>query len=184
MKIAAPYLLAILALILAGCGDESTSVKSTPPSKLTQEESAGLAVLTHFATNLINQENFPDLDPYEPSPEELIFRNILKDVCPNAMDAEVDFGQYGYSIGPQPMTLIAGEKTSHVNPRIVRRLNTPSVVRHCEIEYDYTTLDGESGSIPATYLLVERVIEGRKVHLIFSTKRTRQGADGDAEPSS
>ncbi len=182
MKIAV-QLLAIFALVLTGCDESSPPAKSARSSELTQEEIAGLAILTHYATNLIGQENFPDLDPYEPSPESSIFRDILKDVCPNAMDAEVEVGQRGYSIGPQPPSLIAGDRTNYYNPRIVRSLNTPYVVRHCEIEYDYTTLDGDSGSIPATYLQVERIIEGRKVHLTFSTKRTQQVADDNAEPA-
>lgn len=174
MRTAALYLLAIFAITLAGCGDDSLPIKPIDSSELTQEESAGLAILTHYAMNLIGQEDFPDLDPYEPSPEGPIFRNILKDVCPNAMDADVEIGRYSYSIGPQPMSLVAGDRTNYVNPRIVQNFNTPGVVRHSEIEYDYKTLDGESGSVPATYLLVERVISGKNAHLAFSTKRTQQ----------
>lgn len=167
------HLLSISFLVFVGCDDSSPPVKTVRSSGLTQEENSGIAILTRYASNLIGQENYPDLDPYTPSPESKIFSGILKDVCPNAMEAEVEVGKYGYSIGPQPPYLIAGFRTNYHNARIVRVLDTPDVVRHCEIEYDYTTLDGESGSIPATYLQVEKFIDGRKVHLTFSTKRTQ-----------
>jgi hypothetical protein len=175
------HLLTISSLVLAGCDDPSPPATTVRSSELTQEENSGIAILARYASNLIGQEDFPDLDPYEPSHESEIFRDILKDICPNAMDAEVEIGRIAYSIAPQPPALIAGDRTNSYNLRIVRKLDTPGVVRHCEIEYDYTTLDGESGSIPATYLQIERIVEGRKVHLTFSTKRTQQGGDGDAE---
>ena len=96
------------------------------------------------------------------------------------MDAEVEIGRNGYSIGPQPIELIAGDGTNHVNTRVVRSLNTPGVVGHNEVEFEYTTLDGESGSISATQLVVDRVIKGQKVRLRLSTKRT-QAAAGEGE---
>ncbi|MFM2198873.1 MAG: hypothetical protein RLZZ505_2305 [Verrucomicrobiota bacterium] len=175
------HILTIFPLVLAGCDDSTPSAKTARSSELTQEERHGIAILTRYASNLIGQEDFPDLDPYEPSPEWSIFSDILKDVCPNAMDAQVEVGGNAYPIAPQPKEFIAGDRTNSINLRVVRKLDTQGTIRHCEIEYDYTTLDGESGSIPATYLQIEKIIDGRKVHLTFSTKRTQQGADLDAE---
>ena len=173
MRQAVPCLLTIFALFLPACSGEEHSSSGSSGVGISQQEEAGLDVLSDYAANLIGTNNFPTLDPYQPGEADDDFRKRIRDACPQVMDAEVLIGDRGYSIGPRPKEFIGGERTNWVYPRIVRKLNTVGVSGHFEIEFDYTTLDGEKGSVPATVISVDRTIDGHDVRLILSRERTQ-----------
>ena len=174
MRQAVPCLLTLLAFFLPACSSDEHSSPGSSGVGISHEEEAGLDVLSDYAANLIGTNNFPNLDPYQPSEADDDFRKRIRDACPRVMDAEVLFGERGYSIGPRPKEFIGGERTNWVNPRIVRKLDTSGVSGHYEVEFDYTTLDGEKGSVPATVISVDRTIEGHDARLILTRERTQQ----------
>jgi hypothetical protein len=174
MKSAPFYSLTSLVLFSLGCGEEQNSTTQESVPRFTEEEEAGLEILSAFATELVTDQNFPPEDPYQPIGDQASFRARIIDTCPNIIEAEVMVSEFAYSIGQRSKETIAGERTNWVNPKIIRDLGTPDVKGHYEIEYEYTTLDGDSGAIPATLLAVDRTIEGNEVRLIVSTGRKQE----------
>ncbi|MES2440893.1 MAG: hypothetical protein V4584_17640 [Verrucomicrobiota bacterium] len=171
-------LLACVAVVISGCKGRETPQERAGLSTISEEESAGLRILADYAAVLVTTKGFPDLDPYQATTDDEAFQNKLEAECPDAVEASVNTNTSSFFISSGSIESVGGERTNRVNTRHVRDRAASGVTSCKDVTFEYTTLDGESGSVPATTIVVDQTIGGKNLRLILSTKRPQP----DGEP--